>query len=62
MGSASDLSLQLEARNGVVRIAVGGELDMASAPALDESLARAEQDGTHAIIVAHPPGNHRRAP
>ena len=31
MGSASDLSLRIEARNGVVRIVVGGELDAASA-------------------------------
>jgi len=51
MGSASALSLQLEARNGVVRIAVGGELDMASAPALAGSLEGAELGGTHAIIL-----------
>ena len=51
MGSASDLSLQLETRNGVVRIAVGGELDMASAPALAGSLEGAESGGTHAIIL-----------
>jgi anti-anti-sigma factor len=51
MGPASDLSLQLEARNGVVRIAVGGELDMASAPALAGSLEGAELGGTHAIIL-----------
>jgi len=51
MGSASALSLQLEARNGVVRIAVGGELDMASAPALAASLEGAELGGIHAIIL-----------
>jgi anti-anti-sigma factor len=51
MGSASDLSLQLEARNGVVRIAVGGELDMASAPALAGSLEGAGLGGTDAIIL-----------
>jgi anti-anti-sigma factor len=51
MGSASDLSLQLETRNDVVRIAVGGELDMASAPALAGSLEGAELGGTRAIIL-----------
>jgi anti-anti-sigma factor len=51
MASASDLSLQLEARNGVVRIAVGGELDMASAPALEGSLEGAKRSGGSAIIL-----------
>ena len=51
MGSASALSLQLEARNGVVRIAVGGEVDMASSPALAGSLEGAELGGTQAIIL-----------
>ncbi len=51
MESASDLSLQLEARNGVVRIAVGRELDMASAPALTGSFEGAELGGTQAIIL-----------
>jgi len=51
MGSASDLSLRIEARNGVVRIAVGGEVDMASSPALAGSLEGAELGGTQAIIL-----------
>ena len=51
MGPASDLSLRIEARNGVVRIVVGGELDMASAPALAGSLEGAELGGIDAIIL-----------
>lgn len=51
MGSLSDLALQVEPRNGVVRIAASGELDMASAPALAESLAGAEREGTDAIML-----------
>jgi anti-anti-sigma factor len=51
VGPASDLSLRIEARNGVVRIVVGGEVDMASAPSLAGSLEGAELGGTHAIIL-----------
>jgi anti-anti-sigma factor len=51
MVPASDLSLKLEARNGVARIVVGGELDMSNAPALAGSLEGAERGGIHAIIL-----------
>ncbi len=51
MGSASDLSLRIEACNGVVRIVVGGELDAASSSALAGSLEGAELGGTEAIIL-----------
>jgi anti-anti-sigma factor len=52
MGSPPpNLSLQQESRNGVTRIAVAGELDMASAPTLAQSLTEAEREGTHAILL-----------
>jgi anti-sigma B factor antagonist len=49
--SLNGFSLNVEPRNGVVRIAPRGELDLASAPALADSLQGAEQDGTDAIML-----------
>lgn len=51
MGSTADLSLQLESRDGVLRIDVGGELDVASAPVLAQAIAGGEQDGASAIVL-----------
>lgn len=51
MGSVSELSLQLESRNGVSRIAIDGELDLASAANLAASIADAERASPTAIVL-----------
>jgi anti-anti-sigma factor len=51
MGSVSELSLQLESRNGVARIAIDGELDLASASTLGASIAEAERGGPSTIVL-----------
>jgi anti-anti-sigma factor len=42
---------QVQARNGVARVAVAGELDVAAAPVLDEHLTQFEGNGVKAILV-----------
>jgi anti-sigma B factor antagonist len=51
MGSGAQLSLETKSRNGVARVAVRGELDMATAPRLDGCLAPIEDEGVSAIIL-----------
>ena len=51
MGSAPQLTVRVESNNGVARIALSGELDMASAPILQEQLTRSEQDDVKEIMV-----------
>ena len=51
MGPITKFTARTESRNGVVRIALGGELDMAAAPALREELDRVEQDGVAAVML-----------
>ena len=51
MGSGSELSLQLESRHGVSRIAIDGELDLASAANLAASIADAERASPTAIVL-----------
>jgi anti-anti-sigma factor len=51
MGSAPLLTAHVESRNGVARIAVSGELDLSTVPALMEQLAHVEQDGVTAIML-----------
>jgi len=51
MGSGPQLSLETKSRNGVACVAVRGELDMATAPRLDECLAPVEDDGVSAIVL-----------
>jgi len=45
------LHVELEHTDGQVRIVVRGELDLASAPALEEQLARAEEMAAPVIVV-----------
>ena len=51
MGSTPQLTVRVESNNGVARISLSGELDMASAPTLQEHLARSEQDDIKEIMV-----------
>jgi anti-sigma B factor antagonist len=51
MGSAAPFTAQVKSLNGVARIALSGELDLASAPILTEHLTRFEQDGGVTVIM-----------
>jgi anti-sigma B factor antagonist len=51
MGATSGFATRTEARNGVARIAVTGELDMFTVPILTRELTQAEQNGTSAILL-----------
>ena len=51
MAYLQDLSFHLECRDGVTRVAVGGEIDIATAPALSDSLVRAEHPRDCVIMV-----------
>ena len=51
VGSPPEFTAEVESRNGVVHIALGGELDMVSVPILAEHLARYESDGIAAIVL-----------
>jgi anti-anti-sigma factor len=43
--------IQLDCRNGVARLALRGELDMATARKLEEHLMVVEQDGVGAVLL-----------
>jgi anti-sigma B factor antagonist len=43
--------IQLDCRNGVARLALRGELDMATARKLEEHLMVVEQDGVGAVLI-----------
>jgi anti-anti-sigma factor len=51
MGSGAPFTAQVKSHNGVARIALSGELDLASAPILTEHLTRFEQDGVTVIML-----------
>jgi anti-anti-sigma factor len=51
MGSVPQFEARTEARNGVARVAMAGELDMATVPILTKELALVEQDGVGAIML-----------
>ena len=52
MGShAPQFDIQDDRRNEVVRLALRGELDLATAPELDEHMSRVEQDGIRAVLL-----------
>jgi anti-anti-sigma factor len=51
VGTAPQFTAEIESRNGVARIALVGELDMATAPILAEHMARVEQNGTIAVLL-----------
>ena len=49
MGAGAELTIQIDARNGITRIALAGELDLATVPILDHQLKASERDG--AIVL-----------
>lgn len=51
MGSGTYFNSQIESRNGVARIALSGELDLATAPVLNEQLAHLEVPGIESIML-----------
>jgi anti-sigma B factor antagonist len=51
MGSVPQFEARTEARNGVARVAMAGELDMVTVPILTKELALVEQDGVGAIML-----------
>jgi anti-anti-sigma factor len=51
VGPSPEFTTQVESHNGVVRVALGGDLDMAAVRMLDTNLARVEQDGITAIVL-----------
>lgn len=51
MGFAPQFTARIESRNGVARIALEGELDMATVPVLSDHLARFEADGVAGIML-----------
>ena len=51
MRTGQTLTTRIDARNGVTRIALTGELDMATAPILDDQLTVVEQGGSRTIVL-----------
>lgn len=53
MGSQTSdlLKIQDDRRNGVARLALRGELDMGTAPDLEEHLKNVETDGVRAVLL-----------
>jgi anti-sigma B factor antagonist len=51
MGPRSQFRTELESNNGVVRVALSGELDIASAPLLEEALDAVIANGFLAVMV-----------
>lgn len=51
MGTGQGLTTRIDSRNGVISIALGGELDMATVPMLADQLTSVERDGAKAIMV-----------
>lgn len=51
MGTYESFTARVESRNGVTIIAMGGELDMASVPALREYLLQVEGEGAGVILA-----------
>ncbi len=44
-------SVRTNRRNGVIRLYLAGELDLMSAPALQERLGRVERDGCASVVL-----------
>src|SRR5919197_2925709 len=49
--SPDPLSIRTDRRNGVTRVALEGELDLATVPVLEEHLAAIEHDGMRALVL-----------
>jgi anti-anti-sigma factor len=47
----SSFGIQDDRRNGVARLALRGELDLATAPKLEGHLEQVEQDGVRAVVL-----------
>jgi anti-sigma B factor antagonist len=45
------LSIRVDCRNGVARLALQGELDLATVPMLEQHLMLVEQDGVRAVLL-----------
>jgi anti-sigma B factor antagonist len=51
METGPALTTRVDARNGVINIALSGELDMATVPILDHQLAASEHEGSKATML-----------
>ena len=51
MGSSPEFTAHAESRNGIARIELKGELDIATVPVLKDHLAQYQQNGVRAIMV-----------
>jgi anti-anti-sigma factor len=51
MGFAPEFTARIDSRNGVVNIALSGELDRTTVPILEDHLASFEDDGVTAIML-----------
>ena len=51
MATSQTLTTRIDARNGVTSIALTGELDMATAPILNDQLTAVEQGGSRTIVL-----------
>lgn len=51
MGSLPQFTVRIDSRNRVARVALAGELDMATTPVLEGHLAEVENDGVTAIML-----------
>jgi anti-sigma B factor antagonist len=51
VGAYPGFTAEVESRNGVARVALGGELDIVTAPILADQLERSEQDGIVALVL-----------
>lgn len=51
MGTSQALTIRIEARSDVTRVALSGELDIATVPILNDQLAALEQDGSKVILL-----------
>jgi anti-anti-sigma factor len=51
MGWDAPFKARVETRNGIARVAMSGDLDLATVPSFEDHLAQAEQDSIRAIMV-----------
>lgn len=51
MGTGRSFTTRIDERNGVTRLALCGELDLAAAPTLVEELTALEREGVRAIML-----------
>jgi anti-anti-sigma regulatory factor len=51
MSAATAFDLSLDSRNGIVRMALRGELDIVAAHVLSERLVSIEQEGATGILL-----------